>query len=133
MSLQDPISDMLTRIRNAQKAKHTDVTMPYSTIKENISKVLKKEGFVSGYAVSGDIKKSLTITLKYEDISRRLPVIKNLKRVSRPGLRIYKKCADIPFVKERMGIVIVSTPLGIVSGKEARQNNVGGELLAIVE
>lgn len=133
MSLQDPISDMLTRIRNAQKAKHTDVTMPYSTIKENISKVLKKEGFVSDYAVSGDIKKSLTITLKYEDISRRLPVIKNLKRVSRPGLRIYKKCADIPFVKERMGIVIVSTPLGIVSGKEARQNNVGGELLAIVE
>ncbi len=133
MSLQDPIADMLTRVRNAQKAKHTDVSMPYSTVKENIAKVLVKEGFIADHRVEGDVKKTLTITLKYEDVSRRQPVIHKLSRVSKPGLRVYKKCADIPFVKERMGIVILSTPLGVISGKEARKNNVGGELLAVVE
>lgn len=133
MSLQDPIADMLTRIRNAQLAKHEGVSMPYSTLKENIASVLKKEGFILDYSSLGDVKKSLNIILRYEDVSRRKPLIRKLGRVSRPGLRVYKGYQDIPHVKQRMGIVILSTPLGVISGKEARKKKVGGEILAIVE
>jgi len=127
--MQDPLSDMLTRIRNAQQAKIADVTMPSSNTKVNVAKVLKDEGFVEDYHVSEGNKPELTIVLKY---FQGKPVIEEIKRVSRPGLRQYRGAGDIPTVNGGLGIVIMSTNKGVITDRAARVAGVGGELLCTV-
>ena len=116
MSMQDPISDMLTRLRNGCTSMLKEVSMPSSKMKEAIAQVLKEEGFVAGYTVEGDVKKVLTIELKY---MKRQSVIEDLERVSKPSCRLYCGSKDIPRVKDGMGIAILSTPKGILSGRNA--------------
>lgn len=132
----DPISDMLTRIRNAILAGHTVTALPYSRIKENIAKILQDEGFVSGYeVVDGKVagSKVLRLQLKYIGERReRKPVITGLERVSRPGRRVYTSKQDIPWVLSGIGIAILSTPKGVMTGQRARQLGVGGEVLCKV-
>ena len=136
MSVSDPIADMLTRIRNAAMAGHTLVAMPSSKIKVAIAKILKEEGFIDSYkVVDGERQgqKVLRIRLKYVGERRhRRPVISGLERVSRPGCRVYVKKREIPWVLSGMGIAIVSTPKGVMTGQRARQLGVGGELLCKV-
>jgi len=127
--MQDPISDMLTRLRNGCMSMQKKVSMPSSKMKEAIAMVLKEEGFVVDYTVEGDVKKVLTIEMKYD---RRQPVIEDLERVSKPSCRLYCGSKDIPRVKDGMGIAILSTPKGILSGKDAAKQNVGGEILCYV-
>lgn len=130
MSTVDSIADMLTRIRNAQSAKKEHVSMPSSKQKANIAKVLAEEGYVSSYSVeTKDNKATLIIVLKYY---QNKPVIDHIKRVSRPGLRIYKSCQEIPLVTGGLGIAVVSTSKGIMSDKNARAQNQGGEIICIV-
>jgi small subunit ribosomal protein S8 len=129
MSLQDPVSDMLTRVRNAQKATKVNVKMPSSTKKENIAKVLKDEGYIKDYSVSGDTKKELTIELKY---FQGKPVIEEIKRVSRPGLRIFKSKDDLPSVNGGLGIAIISTSKGVMTEKQAEATGNGGEVICTV-
>lgn len=129
MSMQDTLADMFTRIRNAQMARKTKVEIPSSKAKEAIAKVLKEEGYIDGFAVSGDKKPVLTVELRYFEGK---PVIEKIARVSRPGLRIYKSADEIPKVKGGLGVMIVSTNQGIVSDRVARQANVGGELICEV-
>ena len=131
MSMSDPISDMLTRIRNAQMAEKTKVAMPSSKLKVAIAEVLKDEGYVDGFsAVKGDGgKATLEIRLKY--YSGR-PVIEKIQRISRPGLRIYKGSDDIPKVMNGLGIAIVSTSKGLMTDRKARANGIGGEVLCVV-
>ena len=131
MSMSDPISDMLTRIRNGQSARKVTVIMPSSNVKVAIANVLKDEGFIEDYAVDkNDAKASLSVTLKYY---MGKPVITKLKRVSRPGLRIYKEVGDLPKVIGGMGVVIVSTSKGVMSDRAARTAGHGGEVLCTVE
>jgi small subunit ribosomal protein S8 len=128
--MSDPISDMLTRIRNAQMAEKVNVRMPSSKLKVAIAKVLKDEGYVDGYAVSEiDGKPTLEIGLKYY---AGRPVIEKIQRVSRPGLRMYRGCGDIPTVMNGLGIAIVSTSKGLMTDRKARANGIGGEVLCIV-
>jgi small subunit ribosomal protein S8 len=131
MSMNDPISDMLTRIRNAQMAEKASVSMPSSKLKVAIAEVLKEEGYVDGFKVEqGEPGKStLQIGLKY--YSGR-PVIEKIQRVSRPGLRIYKGNNDIPTVMNGLGIAIVSTSKGLMTDRKARANGIGGEVLCVV-
>ena len=129
MSLQDPVSDMLTRIRNAQKASKVSVTMPSSNQKENIAKVLKDEGYILDYKVSGDAKQELSIDLKY---FQGKPVIEQIKRVSRPGLRIFKSKDELPSVNGGLGIAIISTSKGVMTDKQARASGNGGEVICTV-
>ena len=131
MSMSDPISDMLTRIRNAQMAEKTTVVMPSSKLKVAIAEVLKDEGYVDGFSViKGDGgKATLEIGLKY--YSGR-PVIEKIQRISRPGLRIYKGSDDIPKIMNGLGIAIVSTSKGLMTDRKARANGIGGEVLCIV-
>ncbi len=130
MSMSDPISDMLTRIRNAQQAEKVSVAMPSSKLKVAIAKVLKDEGYVEDFAVrEGDGKPTLEIGLKYY---AGRPVIERIERVSKPGLRIYKGCEDIPRVMNGLGVAIVSTPKGVMTDRKARASKVGGEVLCIV-
>lgn len=130
MSMTDPIADMLTRIRNAQMANKTSVTMPSSKLKVAIAKVLKDEGYVDDFAVrDGDGKPELDIALKYY---AGRPVIERIERVSRPGLRVYKGSQDLPRVMNGLGVAIVSTPKGVMTDRRARASNVGGEVLCIV-
>lgn len=131
MSMSDPISDMLTRIRNAQMAEKTKVAMPSSKLKVAIAEVLKDEGYVDGFnVVKGDGgKATLEIGLKY--YSGR-PVIEKIQRISRPGLRIYKGSDDIPKVMNGLGIAIVSTSKGLMTDRKARANGIGGEVLCVV-
>ncbi len=130
MSMSDPISDMLTRIRNAQMAEKASVAMPSSKLKVAIAQVLQDEGYVEGFKVVNDgAKATLEIGLKYY---AGRPVIETLQRVSRPGLRIYKGSKDIPKVMNGLGIAIVSTPKGLMTDRKARANGVGGEVLCIV-
>ena len=127
----DPIADMLTRIRNANALRYEEVSMPSSQIKVAIAEILKKEGFVNDYSVSEEKgKKTLTIALKYSLSGER--VITNLKRVSKPGLRVYAQSDKVPSVLKGLGIAIVSTPNGLLTDKEARKAGVGGEVLAYV-
>jgi small subunit ribosomal protein S8 len=129
----DPIADMLTRIRNANMVSLTEVDMPSSKLKVELAKLLKSEGYVEDYAVvekEGSSFKTLKITLKYDEKSK--PVISNLKRVSRPGLRNYCKAKDIPQVLGGMGIAIISTSKGLLTDRKARKENVGGEILCYV-
>jgi small subunit ribosomal protein S8 len=136
MSSVDPISDMLTRVRNAVMAGHNLVALPSSKIKVSIAKILKEEGFVSGYeVVDGKIigQKILRIRLKYVGERReRRPVITGLERISRPGRRVYTGKSEIPWVLSGMGVAILSTPKGVMTGQRARQLGVGGEVLCKV-
>ena len=129
MSMQDPVADMFTRIRNGQAAKKVAVTMPSSKLKVSIAETLQAEGFITGYAVTGDVKKTLEITLKYFEGKE---VIESIQRVSRPGLRIYKKANDLPKVMGGLGVAIVSTSKGIMSDRAARKAGMGGEILGYV-
>lgn len=127
--LMDPVADMLTRIRNAQNVGRSFVSMPASQLKKSIAAVLQKEGFIQSYEVSEEVKPVMTINLKYHNGR---PVIEMIKRVSRPGLRIYKSSQDIPLVMGGLGVAIVSTSKGVMSDKQARALNVGGEVLCVV-
>jgi len=129
MSMTDPIADMLTRIRNAQRAEKTSVAMPSSKLKVAIARVLADEGYIDGFQVHGGTKPTLEVALKYY---AGRPVIELIERVSRPGLRIYKSCKDIPKVMNGLGVAIVSTPAGVITDRAARSRNVGGEVLCIV-
>jgi small subunit ribosomal protein S8 len=130
MSMSDPISDMLTRIRNAQRAEKASVSMPTSKLKLAIAKVLKDEGYIDGFVVDGDVAKSqLTISLKYYAGA---PVIERIERVSRPGLRIYKGVDDIPKVMGGLGVAILSTSRGVMTDRAARAAGIGGEVLCLV-
>ncbi len=130
MSMMDPIADMLTRIRNANQLKYKTVSMPASKIKQTIATVMLNEGYISDLKVEGDVKKVLTITLKYAEDGER--VISGLKRISKPSLRIQVKAEDLPRVLNGLGIAIISTSQGIMTDKEARAKNIGGEVLAYV-
>ena len=130
MSMSDPISDMLTRIRNAQGVEKAVVTMPSSKLKVAIAQVLKDEGYIDGFAVKADAgKNELEIALKYY---AGRPVIEKIERVSKPGLRIYKNKDAIPPVMNGLGIAIVSTSQGVMTDRKARASGVGGEVLCIV-
>ena len=130
MQMSDVIADMLTRIRNANSAKHETVDVPASNLKKSIADILVAEGFVKGYEIVEDGKQGIIrITLKYKNKQR---VLQGLKRVSKPGLRVYSNCEDMPKVMNGLGIAIVSTSKGIMTDKKARKENVGGEILAFV-
>lgn len=130
MSLQDPISDMLTHIRNGQARNKRDVTMPSSKLKVAVAGILKEEGYITGFSVSADeVKKSLTVELKYFNGK---PVIATLKRISKPSLRSYRSKDELPTILNGLGIAIVSTPKGLMTDKSARQQGVGGEILCVV-
>jgi small subunit ribosomal protein S8 len=129
MSMSDPIADMLTRVRNAQKAAKTEVKMPSSTMKKAIADVLKAEGYIKDYSATVAAKSELTVVLKYFDGR---PVITTIKRISKPGLRIYKSKDDLPKVMSGLGIAIVSTSLGVMSDKQARTAGQGGEIICVV-
>jgi small subunit ribosomal protein S8 len=130
MSMNDPVSDMLTRIRNAQQAEKESVSMPSSKLKVAIAKVLKDEGYIDDFAVRGESSKpELEVNLKYYAGS---PVIEKIERVSRPGLRIYKPSRDIPRVMNGLGVAIVSTSKGVMTDRKARGMGIGGEVLCIV-
>jgi len=129
MSMQDPISDMLTRIRNGQAASKVSVKMPSSKQKVAIASVLKAEGYIADFVVAGDTKPELEVTLKYFEGKK---VIDTLKRVSRPGLRIYKGANDLPKVMAGLGIAIVSTSHGVMTDRAARKASIGGEIICYV-
>ncbi len=129
MSMQDPIADMFTRVRNGQMSNKVAVTMPSSKLKTALAELLKSEGFIADYEVSGDVKKELNVTLKYFEGK---PVIETIKRVSRPGLRIYKKTSDLPKVMGGLGIAIVSTSKGLMTDRAARKAGIGGEIIGYV-
>jgi len=129
MSMQDPIADMLTRIRNAQARNKVTVTMPASTKKLAIAQVLKEEGYVSDFATNDEVKKELTITLKYFEGK---PVIEEISRYSRPGLRAYTSASEMPSVRGGLGVAIVSTNLGVITDRVARAKGVGGEVICTV-
>ncbi|WP_304333753.1 30S ribosomal protein S8 [Conchiformibius steedae] len=129
MSMHDPISDMLTRIRNAQRSSKAAVAMPSSKLKCAIAKVLKEEGYIEDFSVSADAKPVLSVELKYY---AGRPVIEQIKRVSRPGLRVYKGADEIPAVMNGLGIAVVSTSKGVMTDRKARAAGIGGELLCIV-
>lgn len=130
MYLTDPIADMLTRIRNANSATHEKVDIPFSKIKEKIAEILKEEGFISNYKVITDgNNKNIRVYLKY---AGRDKVIKGIKRISKPGRRVYSSVEDMPRVLSGLGVAIVSTSIGVVTDKVARRENMGGEVLAFV-
>lgn len=131
MVMTDPIADYLTRIRNANMAKHDSVEIPASNIKKSISEILKREGFIRDYEVADDNKQgAIKVFLKYGPNGER--VISGLKRISKPGLRNYVGAEDLPKVLNGLGIAIVSTSAGVITDKEARQKSVGGEVIAYV-
>jgi len=130
MSMTDPIADMLTRIRNGQKARMVSVLMPASKAKEAVANVLKDEGYITGYSTDGEgATKSLSVELKYFE---GVPVIERIDRASRPGLRIYRGKDDLPKVLGGLGVAIVSTSAGVMSDRQAREKGIGGEVLCIV-
>ena len=130
MVVTDPIADMLTRIRNAQIAGHDNVSIPASNMKKSIAKILLAEGFVKNVEFINDgVQGAIRVTLKYAD---KRPVIVGLKRISRPGLRVYARSNEIPKVLGGLGMAIISTPKGVMTDKEARKNVVGGEVLAYI-
>jgi small subunit ribosomal protein S8 len=130
MNVSDPIADMLTRIRNGSRARHTEIMVPASRTKRAIAEILRDEGFIESFSeVKQGVQPELKITLKYVG---KVPVISGLKRVSKPGLRVYATKTDIPRVLGGLGVVIVSTSHGIMTGSRARQAQLGGEVLAYV-
>src|SRR5216110_1937931 len=134
MTMTDPIADMLTRLRNANQAYHETVAMPYSKIKANIAEVLKSEGYIAAWAVQdpdeGKVGKALVVDLKYGTSRERS--LAGIRRVSKPGLRVYAKAPDLPRVLGGLGIAIISTSQGLLTDRQARKRNVGGEVLAWV-
>jgi len=129
----DPIADMLTRIRNANQMRYKEVEVPASKIKNEIARILKQEGFISDYKVKkvkGNVQDNLVLNLKYSDKKER--VITGLKRISKPGLRVYAKAEEIPSVLSGLGIAIISTSKGLMTDKEARNASLGGEVLAYI-
>ena len=132
MAMSDPIADMLTRIRNANTAKHDTVSIPSSKIKNAIAQILKDEGYIADFVVEGEgVQKNIVITLKYtNDKSQRN--LTGLKKISKPGLRIYAGADELPKVLGGLGIAIISTNEGVLTDKQAREKNVGGEVLAYV-
>ncbi|WP_077532653.1 30S ribosomal protein S8 [Massiliimalia massiliensis] len=131
MQITDTIADMLTRIRNANSAKHETVDIPASNMKKAIAQILVDEGYVKGFQVIDDGKQGIIrMTLKYGE--NKTQIITGLRRVSKPGLRIYTSCEDMPKVMKGLGIAIVSTSKGVMTDREARKQNVGGEVLAFV-
>ena len=129
MSMQDPIADMLTRIRNGQAAAKKSVSMPASKLKASIAQVLADEGFIAGFSTDDEVKATMTVELKYY---QGRPVIEELKRVSRPGLRIYKKVDELPKVIGGLGVAIISTSKGVMSDRAARKAGHGGEVICTV-
>ena len=129
MSMTDPIADMLTRIRNGQQAHKTEVSMPASKMKQAVAAVLKDEGYIEDFAVNGDAKPVMTVTLRYYQGKG---VIERLERVSRPGLRVYKAQDELPRVMNGLGVAIVSTSKGVMSDRAARAASHGGEVICIV-
>ena len=131
MVVNDPISDMLTRIRNAQVARHDSVLIPASKTKKAIAKILLDEGYIKSYEnVDDGLQGSIKVTLKY--LEKKQPVIVGLKRISKPGLRVYATCEELPKVLGGMGIAIVSTSKGLMTDKAARAQNLGGEVLCYI-
>ena len=131
MQITDPIADLLTRVRNASTAKHDTVDIPASNMKKAIAQILVDEGYVKGMQVTEDNKQGvIKLTLKYDE--NRRPVITGMRRVSKPGLRIYASCEKLPKVLNGLGTAIISTPKGVMTDKQARAENVGGEVLAFV-
>ena len=131
MVVNDPIADMLTRIRNAQVAKHDSVTLPSSNTKKSIAKILLNEGYIKSVDYVDDGHQgSMKITLK--NVEGKQPVIAGLKRISKPGLRVYASCEELPRVLGGLGIAIISTSKGLMTDKEARKNAIGGEVLAYI-
>ncbi|HEV8251765.1 MAG TPA: 30S ribosomal protein S8 [Candidatus Limnocylindria bacterium] len=131
MNVTDPIADMLTRIRNASLARHRELTLPSSRIKRDIARILVEEGFIESYATSQDgVQELLTIQLKY--VEGKTPVVSGLKRISKPGLRVYARKTEIPRVLGGLGMAILSTSHGIMTGQSARKLNLGGEVLCYV-
>ena len=129
--MTDPIADMLTRIRNANQNRAKTVSMPSSKMKEEIARILKDEGFIEEFSIEeNDVENTLTLTLKYGQNKER--VITGLKRISKPGLRVYAGAEEIPHVLNGLGIAIISTPKGVMTDKLARKNNVGGEVIAYI-
>jgi len=132
MSMSDPIADMLTRIRNANSAKHKTVDIPSSKVKLAIANILEQEGYVNGYEILEDgVKKTIRMNLKYTK-EKEERVLAGLKRISKPGLRVYANSDKMPKVLNGLGTAIVSTNQGIITDREARKNNVGGEILAFI-
>ena len=129
MTMQDPIADLLTRMRNAQMAGHVTVDVPSSKAKQAILQVLLDEGYINDFTTSEDVKGVITVALKYHNGA---PVIEEIARVSRPGLRIYKESNDLPQVRGGLGVAIVSTNKGVMTDKSARAHGVGGEVLCTV-
>lgn len=129
MSMQDTVADMLTRIRNGQMAEKVAVTMPSSKMKVSLAKVLKQEGFITDFSIEGDVKPTLTVELKYFEGQ---PVIEKIKRVSRPGLRIYKNADELPKVSNGLGVALISTSKGIMTDRSAREAGIGGEVICTV-
>ncbi|SVB63777.1 uncharacterized protein METZ01_LOCUS216631 [marine metagenome] len=130
MSMSDPIADMLTRIRNGYAVGSVSVSMPSSGIKQEVARVLQEEGFIDGRTLAEENgKKTLTVTLRYFE---GVPVINQLQRVSRPGKRVYCHSSDIPAVNNGLGVVVVSTSKGIMTGREAKTSGTGGELICVV-
>ena len=130
MSITDPNADMLTRIRNAVSAKHDSVTIPCSKEKIEIAKILKSEGYITDYTVEGQAKKNIVVTLKYGENGKK--VISGLKRISKPGLRVYAKADELPRVLNGLGIAIISTSKGLLTDKDAKVKGVGGEVVAYI-
>ncbi len=131
MSMNDPISDMLTRIRNGLRARHADIIVPHSRIKEEICTVLEKEGYIQEHSVAGEkAQKTIRVILRYSDDGR--PVIQGLRRVSKPSLRVYAGGKEVKQVRSGLGVAIVSTSQGLITGKQARTENIGGEVLCEV-
>lgn len=132
MSMSDPIADMLTRIRNANSAKHDTVDIPSSRVKAAIADILVQEGYIKGYEIlEMGVKRTMRVSLKY-GASKNEKVIAGIKRISKPGLRIYANCDELPRVLNGLGVAIISTNRGIITDKDARKNNVGGEVIAYV-
>lgn len=131
MSMTDPVADMLTRIRNAISAAKEKVEIPSSSLKEDIARILKEEGYITNYRVVPDNKQGvLRVTLKYADSDR--PVISQLKRISKPGRRVYVGAKEVPRVLNGMGVAIISTSSGVMTDRESRKQNVGGEVLCYI-
>jgi small subunit ribosomal protein S8 len=131
MNTSDPIADMLTRIRNASAARHRELTLPSSRVKREIARILVEEGFVDSFTTQQDgVQESLTVQLKY--VEGRTPVVSGLKRISKPGLRVYARKTEIPRVLGGLGLAILSTSHGIMTGNDARKQNLGGEVLCYV-
>ena len=131
MNVTDPIADMLTRIRNASAARHKELSLPSSRVKREIARILAEEGFIDSFAtVPGDVQEQLTLRLKY--VEGKTPVVTGLKRISKPGLRVYARKTEIPRVLGGLGVAILSTSHGIMTGNDARKQNLGGEVLCYV-